>query len=42
MSKDDTPIIDPREYDRSTGQRVEKKPVKPDSPQQEHDDEDHG
>jgi len=42
MSKDDVPITDPKEYDRSTGQRVEKKPEKPESPQQEHENEDQG
>jgi len=40
--KEDDPIRDPKEYDRSTGRRVEKKPAKPDSPQQEHDNEDQG
>jgi len=42
MSKDDQPITDPREYDRSAAQQVEKKPAKPESPQQEHEDEDQG
>jgi hypothetical protein len=32
----------PRDYDESTGDRVEKKPRAPDSPQQTHENEDHG
>jgi hypothetical protein len=32
----------PREFDAGTGDRVEKKPKGPESPQQTHDDEDHG
>ncbi|WP_256470168.1 hypothetical protein [Luteibacter flocculans] len=42
MSKDDVPTHNPREYDQSAKDRVEKKPTSPESPQQEHDDEDHG
>jgi hypothetical protein len=37
----DTPR-NPREFDTATGDRVEKKPKDPESPQQTHDDEDHG
>lgn len=32
----------PREYDEATGDRVEKKPKDPESPQQAHEDESHG
>jgi hypothetical protein len=32
----------PRDLDRDTGDRVEKKPKPPESPQQKHDDESHG
>lgn len=42
MSKDDKPTHDPRDYDRSAADRVEKKPAQPDSPQQQHEDEDQG
>lgn len=34
--------VSPHDYDRSTGQRVEKTPKEPESPQQQHDDEDQG
>jgi len=37
----DTPR-NPREYDEATGDRVEKKPKDPESPQQAHEDESHG
>ena len=42
MSKDDVPTHNPHEYDQSAKDRVEKKPKSPESPQQQHDDEDHG
>lgn len=32
----------PRDYDEGTGDRVEKKPKVPESPQQTHENEDHG
>lgn len=32
----------PHQYDESADKRVEKKPAKKESPQQEHDDEDQG
>ncbi|WP_170207614.1 hypothetical protein [Luteibacter pinisoli] len=32
----------PHQYDESADKRVEKKPAKKESPQQEHDNEDHG
>jgi hypothetical protein len=32
----------PRDYDAGTSDRVEKKPKTPESPQQQHDNEDHG
>lgn len=32
----------PQDYDQGTGNRVEKKPKSPESPQQTHEDEDHG
>jgi|GEM_PF-3514886 len=32
----------PHDYDKSTGDKVEKKPQGEKSPQQEHDNEDHG
>jgi hypothetical protein len=37
----DTPR-NPREFDAGTGDRVEKKPKDPESPQQTHEDESHG
>ena len=32
----------PQDYNKNVGDRVEKKPRNPDSPQQTHDNEDHG
>jgi hypothetical protein len=32
----------PRDYDKDVGDRVEKKPRNPESPQQTHENEDHG
>jgi hypothetical protein len=32
----------PRDFDKGTGDQVEKKPKETESPQQNHDDEDHG
>lgn len=35
-------LRNPREFDAGTGERVEKKPKDPESPQQTHDDESQG
>jgi len=38
----DTKPKTPRDYDKDVGDRVEKKPRNPESPQQTHENEDHG
>jgi antitoxin (DNA-binding transcriptional repressor) of toxin-antitoxin stability system len=38
----DTKPKTPRDYDKNVGDRVEKKPRNPESPQQTHENEDHG
>ncbi len=41
-SNESTKPKSPREYDAGTSDRVEKNPETPESPQQQHDNEDHG
>lgn len=41
-SNESTKPKSPHEYDAGTSDRVEKSPKAPESPQQQHDNEDHG